>query len=92
MSKSSQTKHLTDNYRFPGFVPKHEVSGIFGDQKARVITLTRRTKKVFAERVEYTHFLSTTESEDEFGIFPQETLGFSSILRYGESTVLFATL
>jgi hypothetical protein len=39
-------KRLQDIYRFPGFVPKAEVRGIFGDPYAVVITLRRRRKKL----------------------------------------------
>ena len=38
-------KRLQDIYRFPGFVPKAEVRGIFGDPSAVVITLRRCRKK-----------------------------------------------
>ena len=38
-------KRLQDIYRFPGFVPKAEVRGLFGDPYAVVITLRRRRKK-----------------------------------------------
>lgn len=38
-------KSLKDEYQFPGFYPKSEVEGVFGDPKARVITLVRRQKK-----------------------------------------------
>lgn len=40
-----KNKRLADAYRFPGFVPQHIVVGIFGDPKARVITLNRMEKK-----------------------------------------------
>lgn len=38
-------KRLADAYRFPGFTPSLILKGIFGDQKARVIQLTRKKKK-----------------------------------------------
>jgi hypothetical protein len=37
--------HLSDAYRFPGFRPLQAVVGIFGDLRARVVTLVRRSKK-----------------------------------------------
>jgi len=43
-----KTRRLWDAYRFPGFTPETRVSGIFGDQKAMVISLRRRGKKRFA--------------------------------------------
>jgi hypothetical protein len=38
-------RSLLDEYRFPGFRPKHIIKGIFGDPKARIIELERRQKK-----------------------------------------------
>jgi hypothetical protein len=35
---------LLDEYRFPGFRPKAEIKGIFGDSKARVIRLVGTQK------------------------------------------------
>jgi transposase len=45
MPKSTKTKRLRDSYRFPGFHPALNVVGLFGDHHARVIRLTRRSKK-----------------------------------------------
>jgi len=45
MPKSMKTKRLRDSYRFPGFHPAFTVGGLFGDAYARVIQLTRRSKK-----------------------------------------------
>lgn len=36
---------LPDAYRFPGFHPEAVVRGIFGDPKARIVSLRRRRKK-----------------------------------------------
>jgi hypothetical protein len=36
---------LPDAYRFPGFYPETVVRGIFGDPKARIVSLRRRRKK-----------------------------------------------
>jgi hypothetical protein len=40
-------RRLWDTYVFPGFRPQSIVHGIFGDWKARVIKLKRRSKKRF---------------------------------------------
>jgi len=45
MSTKQKRRQLNEEYRFPGFQPSHTVKGIFGDPKARVITLRRRSKK-----------------------------------------------
>ncbi|MBU4445632.1 hypothetical protein KJ656_11205 [bacterium] len=44
-------KRLSDAYRFPGFQPKQQVVGIFGDPKARVIRLKRIEKKLVVQTV-----------------------------------------
>src|SRR5271156_6528042 len=51
MPKLTKTKRLRDSYRFPGFHPALIISGMFGDPRARVIRLTRRSKKRCAEFV-----------------------------------------
>src|SRR3954453_2005747 len=40
-----RSRRLWDTYSFPGFRPEQTVRGVFGDPKARVITLKRRSKK-----------------------------------------------
>ena len=46
---ATSTKHprrLLDAYRFPGFRPQATIKGVFGDPKARVISLVRQKKTV----------------------------------------------
>lgn len=43
-----KNKKLLDEYRFPGFRPLAVVKGKFGDNKARIVQLIRRQKKLFA--------------------------------------------
>ena len=43
-----KNKKLLDAYTFPGFRPQAVVKGKFGDNKARIIRLVRRQKKLFA--------------------------------------------
>jgi hypothetical protein len=38
-------RKLLDEYRFPGFCPRSDVHGVFGDPRARVIRLGRTQKK-----------------------------------------------
>ena len=45
MAISRKPKHILDAYRFPFFRPLEKIRGRFGDSKARVITLVRRSKK-----------------------------------------------
>ena len=63
-----KTKRLWDAYRFPGFTPETEVSGIFGDPKALVIKLRRRGKKRIAEPADGYTGRFTTARCDRFGI------------------------
>jgi len=41
-------KRLSDSYRFKGYEPGENLTGIFGDPKARIIHLRRREKKQYA--------------------------------------------
>jgi hypothetical protein len=41
-----KTRRLLDGYRFPGFRPRAEIKGIFGDPGARIIQLQRNQKKL----------------------------------------------
>src|SRR6516162_712420 len=52
MARTRQRRRrLWDAYCFPGFRPQPTVHGVFGDPKARVIKLKRRSKKRFADAV-----------------------------------------
>ena len=44
-NSAKRQRRLWDAYAFPGFRPHPTVRGVFGDPKARVITLKRRSKK-----------------------------------------------
>lgn len=44
-TSTKRPRRLLDAYRFPGFRPQATVKGVFGNPKARVITLVRRGKK-----------------------------------------------
>jgi hypothetical protein len=39
-----KNRRLLDEYRFPGFRPRAEIQGVFGDPKARVIQFKRTQK------------------------------------------------
>ncbi|MEW6168879.1 MAG: hypothetical protein AB1651_14460 [Pseudomonadota bacterium] len=49
--KRKRARRLTDAYTFPGFRVLRTVRGVFGDPKARVVTLVRRSKKRCAASV-----------------------------------------
>ena len=43
-TSTKRMRRLWDAYAFPGFRPQPTVRGVFGDPKARVIILERRSK------------------------------------------------
>lgn len=76
-------RRLADTYTFPGFRPETTVCGIFGDPKARIVTLTRRSKKHSVAPAERSTRVGTTASGDGYGISPAVTPGSTSISRSG---------
>jgi len=74
-------KHLSDAYRFPGFVPGRVVTGVFGDQYARVIQLKRRQKKVSVRSVAKQAALFTTTRHAECETYPAGSIGSTSSSR-----------
>jgi hypothetical protein len=68
MPKSAKKKRLRDSYRFPGFHPSLSVRGLFGDPRARVIALTRRSKKRHAVTVVAPRAVGMTANCAECGI------------------------
>ena len=77
-------RQLRDEYRFPGFGPRAEIKGIFGDSKARVIRLKRIQKKRYAGVVERFIGVITTRRYVGYGIYPVEMHGFTWKWRCGE--------
>ena len=77
MPKSTKTKRLRDSYGFPGFHPALTVTGLFGDPHARVISLTRRSKKRGAEFVGGYKAGGMTANCAGFGIFLLEACVFT---------------
>jgi len=70
MAISPKRKRLLDAYRFPFFRPLEKIRGIFGDSKARIITLVRRSKKRSATPVAELTAPGTTRGFDEFATSP----------------------
>ena len=52
-NSSKRQRRLWDTYTFPGFRPRPTVRGVFGEPKARIITLARRAKKRSAGAAHY---------------------------------------
>jgi hypothetical protein len=63
------------------------VRGVFGDPKARVISLIRRSKKQLAAAVDECSGVGTTGAYGEFAISPVATCAFTWRLKYGAYSV-----
>ncbi|MBM4307130.1 MAG: hypothetical protein FJ123_10375 [Deltaproteobacteria bacterium] len=68
-------RRLLDEYRFPGYRPRAEIRGVFGDPRARVIPLERTGKKRYAVVAERSIGVITTRRYVGYGICPVGTLG-----------------
>ncbi len=77
---------LRDEYQFPGFSPKAAIQGIFGDPKARVVTLVRRQKKRPVVPAEQFTEIFTIGKGEAFGIYLAEMHGFIWMWRSAVST------
>jgi hypothetical protein len=68
-------RRLSDEYAFAGFRPLLVVNGIFGDPKARIITLVRRSKKRCATAVMH-KLVGTTNLLNACGLYRVVTSAF----------------
>src|SRR2546430_12180330 len=73
---AKRRRRLWDSYWFPGFRPQPTVHGIFGDPKARVITLNRRSKKRAAGAAVMSRWAGTTGKFGGGVIFRAATTGY----------------
>jgi hypothetical protein len=71
-----KNRKLLDEYRFPGFRPMAKIKGVFGDPKARVITLRRTQKKRYAAVAERHIEAITTRRPDVYEIYLAGMLGY----------------
>jgi hypothetical protein len=71
-----KNRKLLDEYWIPGYRPMAKIKGIFGDPKARVITLRRTQKKQYAAVAEQHIEAITTRRRDAYGIFHAEMPGY----------------
>ena len=77
-------RRLWDTYAFGGFRVQPTVRGIFGDPKARIVSLVRRSKKRHAAAAQGCSVVGTTEEFVRFGICPAATRGCIWSSRFGE--------
>ena len=87
MAISRKPKHILDAYRFPFFRPLEKIRGRFGDSKARVITLIRRSKKQSATLAAKRTKAGTTKNCDGFETCPVATRASIWKSRFGECCV-----
>jgi len=85
-SFSKQKRRLTEAYAFPGFRPQPTVRGVFGDPKACVIDLVRRSKKQPAAAAAGSTTAGTTGVRAEHGICRAVTGGSIWSSRSGVSS------
>lgn len=78
---------LLDVYAHPGFRPLSALKGIFGDNKARIITLVRLQKKLCAGVAEHLTKVSMTAKSDGSGTCPVAMSGSIWKWKCGGSTV-----
>jgi len=76
-------RRLLDEYRFPGFRPKADIQGVFGDPKAWVIHLKRTQKKQYADSAEQFIGGITTRRFAGSGIYPVGMRGYTCKWRFG---------
>src|SRR5262249_42173729 len=74
---------LLDAYRFIGFRPLAHLQGVFGDPKARVVTLVRRSKKRPAACADECTWAGTIAADGECAICPAGRIGSTSSSRFG---------
>jgi hypothetical protein len=84
-TSAKRRRRLWDAYAFPGFRPQPTVRGVFGDPKARVITLERRSKKRSAAAVVEHIWAGTTGARVRFAICPAAIRVSISSSRFGAS-------
>lgn len=83
---------LVDAYAFPGFRPLATVQGVFGDPRARLVTLVRRTKKRPAAAAVVRIVRGTTALIDGCGIWPAAACVSTSVWKCGVFTAATVAL
>jgi hypothetical protein len=82
-----RARRLTDAYAFPGFRTWSIVQGVFGDPKARIVTLVRRSKKQSAEAAALLISRGTTAPGVGSAIWRLPTIASIWTWRFGASNV-----
>jgi hypothetical protein len=77
-------RRLWDAYAFGGFRVQPTVRGVFGDPKARIVSLGRRSKKRCAATAQECSVVGTTEEFVRFGICRAGIRGCIWSSRFGD--------
>ncbi len=81
-----RTQRLTDTSAFPGFRPLHSGRGVFGDPKARIVTLPWRSKKRWAASADERTAIGTTDARGGCAICHRAIIAFIWSWRFDVST------
>jgi len=84
MKKNPNVEELRDQYRHRNFYPSQKIELVKWDDKARVITLSRRSKKHFAVDVIRNLKAGMTGERKEYEILDAEMPGYILSLKCGE--------
>jgi hypothetical protein len=84
-------QRLSDAYRFPGFIPEHEIQVNEADAGARVIRMKRRQKKRFVLFADWCIKHTTTVLNDESATCPAVKYGYFLKSKYVVSIARGAT-
>lgn len=84
MKKTSAKKSLIDAYQFAGFKTSAVAKGKLGDKNARVLLLTRRSKKVSVINAENCIEVFTTEKLNRFATYRAATDASIWSLKFAE--------
>ena len=82
-NSAKRQRRLWDAYAFRGLRPLHAVRGVFGEPKARVITLVRRSKQRSAAGAPECIGAGTTGAYGRYAICPVATCASTWRSRYG---------
>lgn len=69
-------RRLLDEYQFPGFRPRSDIQGLFGDPMARVIRLERTQKKRHVAAAASSIGVITTRQHGGYGTYPVGMQGY----------------
>lgn len=79
-----KVKTLKELFSFPGFIAQSSLEGVFGDHKARIITLKRQKKRLNVQVAESGTEVIMTTKKNRREILMQEAIEYTCDLNNGE--------